>query len=177
MNQSQRHRCETTGLDDEQRHEGPGLRRVAPDSGTFLRSEPPPPPDAGTAPATRPRERQLRWRVASSSIPMLVFVRATGAIVAANDAAARAYGATHDELLESFISELVPPPDRVVDRLLRLRHPRTMWTGPLLHRRTNGSTFWGEIVVIEAGVTGSATMAIVVKIQDPHADAPRGQVS
>jgi hypothetical protein len=34
---------------------------------------------------------------------MLIFVRATGAIVAANDAAARAYRATREELLEAFI--------------------------------------------------------------------------
>lgn len=95
---------------------------------------------------------------------MLIFVRATGAIVAANDAAARAYGATHEELLASFISELAPPPDRVIDRLLRLRHARPMWTGPLLQHRRDGTTFWAELGILEAGATDSATMAIVVKV-------------
>lgn len=163
-------------FDDEQRH-GPGLRRTAPQSGKFLRRDAERPAGAGALSEPQPtglREPPAhpRWRVAASPIPTLIFVRATGAIVAANDAAARAYRATREELLESFISDLVPPSERIVDRLLlRVRHPQTMWTGPLLQRRTDGSTFWAEIAVVETGATGTTTMAIVVKVQDPTARA------
>lgn len=96
---------------------------------------------------------------------MLVFVRASGAIVAANDAAARAYGTTREALLESFISELVPSPNRIVERLLRLRHTETMWTGPLLQRRLDGTPFWADLGILETGAAGAATMAIVVKVE------------
>jgi PAS domain S-box-containing protein len=164
MIQSLRHRPGADSFFDDEQHHGPGLRRTAPESGKFLRREVPEPrPARALEPAAHPR-----WRVAASPLPTLIFVRATGAIVAANDAAARAYRATRDELLESFISDLVPPSERIVDRLLLgVRHPQTMWTGPLLQRRTDGSTFWAEIAVVETGVAGTTTMAIVVKVQDP----------
>lgn len=97
-------------------------------------------------------------------MPVLIFVRATGAIVAANDAAARAYGWTHDELLESRISDLVPPTDRFVDRLLRHDHPQTRWTEPLPNHRKDGTTFWAELAMLETGVTHSETMAMVVRV-------------
>lgn len=170
MIQSRRQRSEAESyFGDEQR--GPGVRRTAPESGKFLRRDAEPWTDAGAVAERHPTlepPAHPRWRMAKSAIPMLVFVRATGAIVAANDAAARAYRATREELLESFISDLVPPSERIVDRLLlRVRHPQTMWTGPLLQRRTDGTTFWAEIAVVETGVTGSTTMAIVVKVDDP----------
>jgi len=167
MIQSRRHRPGADGFFGNEPHHGPGLRRTAPESGKFLRGEAERQADAAPTPSLEPAAHP-RWRVAASLIPTLIFVRATGAIVAANDAAARAYRATREELLECFISDLVPPSERVVDRLLlRLRHPHAMWTGPLLQRRTDGTTFWAEIAVIETGVTGSTTMALVVKVEDP----------
>ncbi|HEX7603372.1 MAG TPA: PAS domain-containing protein [Polyangiaceae bacterium] len=174
MIQSLRHGPGANSFFDDEQRRGPGLRRTAPQSGKFLRRDAERPTDAGALLEPRPtgvREPPARWRVAASTIPTLIFVRTTGAIVAANDAAARAYRATREELLESFISDLVPPSERIVDRLLlRVRHPQTMWTGPLLQRRTDGSTFWAEIAVVETGATGTTTMAIVVKVQDPTDD-------
>jgi PAS domain S-box-containing protein len=146
----------------------------AEDSGVYLTLDP-------AIVAQQARRAQLplpphwrpRWRVSASPIPMLIFVRATGAIVAANDAAVRAYGWTHEELLESSISDLVPPTDRFVDRLLRHDHRETTWTEPLLHHRKDGTTFWGELGMIETGITKSETMAVVVKVEEPHAHAGR----
>jgi PAS domain S-box-containing protein len=123
--------------------------------------------------AQRSRERSwhLRWRVFSSSpIPMLIFMRTTGAIVAANDAAVREYGWTEEELLASSISDLVPATDRFVDRLLRHAHPQTTWTPTLIQHRKDGTTFRADMGMLQAGVTDSATMAVVMK-QEAHAVA------
>jgi len=139
----------------------------APESGTHLRGEGERFTDGESRP-TRSREPSwhLRWRVAASPIPMLIFVRATGAIVAANDAAVRAYGWSHEELLESSISDLVGSTDGGVDRLLRVHHPRTTWTTPALQVRKDGTTFLAEMGMLEAGLTGSATMVLMMKLED-----------
>ena len=142
-------------------------RRGAEDSGIHLR------PDAPVRAVHEPRPQGLpgltwhpRWRVSASPFPVLIFVRDTGAIVAANDAAVRAYGWTHEELRASSIAALVPPTDRFVDRLLRHDHPQTPWSEPLVHHRKDGTTFWAELVMLETGVTKSETMAVVVKVRE-----------
>jgi len=71
-----------------------------------------------------------------------------------------------EELLESFISELVARADDVSDRLLRLRHPETTWTRPLVQRRMDGTTFRAELAVLEAGATGSATIMVVLNVEE-----------
>lgn len=106
-----------------------------------------------------------RWRVSVSPFPMVIFVRATGAIVAANDATVRAYGWSRDALLASSIADLVVPTDRFIDHLLRHSHSDVTWTEPLLHQRKDGTTFSAELGLLETGVTDSATMAVVVRVR------------
>lgn len=152
----------------QRRHDGPGLRR-APESGVFLVADSPSrTQQQDQAPITPSRDARwyLRWRVSDSSIPTLIFVRRTGAIVAANEAAARAYGFTREELLARSISDLVPPTGSLADRLLALHHPETRWTAPLVQRRKDGSTFLAEVGMLEAGVAESATMVIVVDVRE-----------
>lgn len=112
-----------------------------------------------------------RWRVSTSPFPTVIFVRATGAIVAANDATVRAYGWSRDALLASSIADLVPPAGRVLDRLLRHSHSDVTWTEPLLHQRKDGTTFSAELGLLETGVTNSATMAVVVRVREPRLEA------
>lgn len=164
MDRPQRIRPHTSGYLN---HGGNGERRVAhpppPESGTFLRADAPHALDESPVLRSRAPNWYPRWRVAASPIPMLIFLRSSGAIVAANDAAARAYGWTHGELLESSISDLVVWND-LVDRQLGRHHPETKWTAPVLHRRKDGTTFLAELGLLEAGVTGAATMAVVVRV-------------
>jgi PAS domain S-box-containing protein len=148
----------------------------AAESGTFLSPYSSVAEAARESRAQRSRERSwhLRWRVFSASpIPMLIFLRADGAIVAANDAAVREYGWTHDELLESSISDLVPPTDRFVDRLLRHAHRQTKWAEALLHHRKDGTSFLADLGMLQAGVTDAATMAVVMMRDAPGARSAR----
>ncbi|HEX7603373.1 MAG TPA: PAS domain-containing protein [Polyangiaceae bacterium] len=150
----------------------PDLRNAA-ESGTFLRIDPSVPVAKRESRAQRSRERSwdLRWRVFSASpIPMFIFLRTDGAIVAANDAAVREYGWTQEELLEANIADLVPPVDRFVDKFLRHAHRQTKWAEALLHRRKDGTSFHADLGMLQAGVTDSATMAVVVK-RDAHPHA------
>lgn len=141
----------------------------AAESGTFLSPYPAGVGATRESRTLRSRERtwHLRWRVfGDSPIPMLIFLRADGAIVAANDAAVREYGWTRDELLEASISDLVPPTDRFVDRFLRHAHRQTKWAESLLHHRKDGTSFLADLGMLQAGVTDSATMAVVMKREE-----------
>lgn len=92
---------------------------------------------------------------------MWVFDRATGAIVAANAAAARAYGFAREQLLAMTLEDLGLAGVALMDA----RADGPSWTGPCVQRRADGSAFLVEIGVI--GTTDTAAMAILRKLEEP----------
>ncbi len=106
----------------------------------------------------------LRWRVPDGPLPMWIFDRATGAILAANPAAERAYGYAVGELLARRVHDICLPDARgrslasTAQRLDVAEEPDTF-----LQRRRDGSVFEAEVTTLVAGVDQlcAATMVLV----------------
>jgi PAS domain S-box-containing protein len=125
-------------------------------SGTFVRFDTPGlaravgdglgdrPPDEGPPSSTR-------WQVPRSPFPMWIYDARTGAILAANGAAARMYGYDIDELLEHGIGDVCP--DGALDNLLASDRGIAR-AATLRHRRKDGSIFEADVVLIEASEHG-----------------------
>lgn len=114
-----------------------------------------------------PHSNRAVSRLTSSPFPMLIFDRYSGAILDANDAAVRASGWSREGLLGSTVSDLFPPKGPDGPCFVRLRHWDTLWTGPWIMRRKDGSTFFAEVGMIEAGDDEDpAVMVLVITPQN-----------
>ena len=121
-----------------------------------------------------PHSCRAASRLTSSPFPMLIFERQTGTILDANDAAVRASGWSRESLLGSTVSDLFPPKGPDGPSFVRLRHWDTLWTGPWIMRRRDGSTFFAEVGMIEAGDDEDpAVMVLVITPQNADSKAPR----
>jgi PAS domain S-box-containing protein len=87
----------------------------------------------------------------SSHFPMWIFDRVTGAVIDVNDAAMRAYASTREELLVSTVWDMLTPPGPSGVHLLSALHEVVQWTEPWMQRRRDGSEFWAEVGMIDAG--------------------------
>ena len=93
---------------------------------------------------------------------MWIFDRRSGAILAANDAAARAYGYTREQLLACKVDEICRPCDPGRGLLTTPRSEGASWTGTLRQSRKDGSTFEADVAMTETGdPEHPATMVLV----------------
>lgn len=112
-------------------------------------------------PGLRRSRAEYHWGLVSS-FPMWVFNCISGAIVAANEAAARAYGYTRDELLACTIRDLCASRDPDELRLMSLRNGGPLWIGPWKQRRKDGTPFDAEIGLVAARDDAEQPVAMVI---------------
>jgi PAS domain S-box-containing protein len=111
---------------------------------------------AAVSPVGR-RARQAD-RLPESPLPMWIFHIEGGAIVAANEAATRAYGYTLDELLACRLGDLFPDEVGMLTELLGRASP---WTGTFRQRRKDGGTFEVDAAMIDMGGTGPTAIMVI----------------
>jgi PAS domain S-box-containing protein len=85
--------------------------------------------------------------------------QATGRILEANAAAARAYGYTREEVLTLTVAQLSSNPERALEAARR----GLPLGGPRLHRRKNGTTFLADISISRAQWDGRAVLIGIVR--------------
>jgi PAS domain S-box-containing protein len=96
------------------------------------------------------REHQ-DWWLPESPFAIWIFDPDTGRIVAANEAAGRVYGHTHEELLSCLAGDLWPDHAQGLPRAgLRLEDRSSPWSGIFQQRRRDGGTFDAEITMLDA---------------------------
>jgi PAS domain-containing protein len=100
-----------------------------------------------------------RWGHLSGPFPMWVFDRRTGALLAANDAAVRAYGYRLDDLLKCRLNDICP----AAVRTTKLRANEPAWTGPWEQRRKDGTTFVAEMGMLATGDHDPPAAMVIVK--------------
>jgi PAS domain-containing protein len=106
------------------------------------------------------------WHLPASAFPMWIFDHQSGSIVAANDAAARAYGYTREELLVCTADELCPTPLPGKGLPATARSQTSPWTGRARHIRKDRAVFDADIATIEIGqAPHAATMVLVMQMQ------------
>lgn len=116
---------------------------------------------------------QPRWRVPESSLPIWVFERQTGAIVAVNDADVRAYGYSREELLSRHVHDLCPP-DRMGRSPLTARYDAdTVQWDAFRQQRRDGSGFDAELAMIGVGAPAHEATMILVHADDGDPAGPR----
>ncbi len=93
---------------------------------------------------------------------MWIFDRDSGAIVTANDAAAEAYGYTHEQLLMCSVDDICPPQGPGDGLLAAPRTDVTPLVRTVRQQRRDGSTFDAEIATIDySDAEHTATMVLV----------------
>jgi PAS domain S-box-containing protein len=108
---------------------------------------------------------------AAAEFPILVFHRESGAILAANEAAVRAYGGTRKELFGCFLTDLFPPSGSGGPDLKHIHDWTAPWTGSWRLRRKDGTTVWSKIGMIDTGdAAHPATMILVVDTEASSQD-------
>jgi hypothetical protein len=116
--------------------------------------------EATSARRARRPDEDGPWHLASP-FPMWVFDRATGAIIAANAAAARLYGFSREQLLAMTLDDLGASGVLLMDA----RDGGPSWTGPCVQHRADGSAFMAELGVI--GTTDTTAMVIMRTLKEP----------
>lgn len=89
-------------------------------------------------------------RVPEGPFPIWMFRRLSGVIVAANDAAVRAFGYTRDDLLTRTLGDLSAAHAGCGDDLGSVPPSRCApWVGRVLLRRRDGSTFEADVALLD----------------------------
>ena len=113
----------------------------------------------------RPTAACRGWRVAESPYPMWIFDRRTAALLAANDAAVAAFAGTREALGTVRVGDLFPS-SAAGASILDHREQDVLWVGPWLHRRSDGTTAWAEVGLIEsASAEGPSTMIFLNRLK------------
>jgi PAS domain-containing protein len=98
------------------------------------------------------------WYLPASPFAMWIFDRRSGALLAANDAALRAYGCTAAQLLACNVDDVCPGGELLT---IPLAMPAT-WIGTVRQRRRDGSTFESDLALTDvADCEPGATMVLV----------------
>jgi len=106
--------------------------------------------------------RAANWRLPVSPFPMWIFDRDSGAIMAANDAAAEAYGYTHEQLLACTVDDICPPEGPAEGLRMAPRTDVTPLVRAVRQRHRDGSTFEAEIATIDCSdAAHTATMVLI----------------
>lgn len=150
------------GSGQRKRHDGQmGTRSSPPVVAEALPSE------SGTFRAREARHSYLP----RSALPMWIFDAASGAILAVNDQALKAYGYEREELLQCSVHEICPGDARtLMEQAVRDDAP---WTGTIRVRRKDGHSFEADVSMIETGSAAhSAKMVIAVATRSSGEVAP-----
>jgi PAS domain S-box-containing protein len=116
--------------------------------------------EKGAVAAMSPKDHGGQRRLPTSPFPMWIFETGSGAILAANEAAAEAYGYSRDELLTCRVHDLCPP-HVASGGLLEMLRTREPWMGTFEQRRKDGSTFEVDLAMVEMGDGGGSAIMVI----------------